>query len=470
MTLFIRLLYIALGLFLSINQGITLIVGNLRNGQIIGSDVFMPVDFPLYLLLFLTPNKSKGTKYWFLGFFVKLLIFLFYLLSFTGESIAYDNGEFRFQMVHLTRAMLIFFVIASRLHDRAMLKSFVVGLLLGLGFQSAVGFWQWQVGPVSLPFFNIDSSYRVSGLIGVPNAFGAYLITLIPLAIRVIFFTNIKPKWLWVIITIFSLGSLYATYTRGAWLAFVGAMFLFTLKDLNSTKIKTQQKLTFVAIAIIFMAFMGAKYGGNISARMQGSTESLAGDASQSRLSLAKDALRIINDNKVFGVGLNNYRNHADQATLGLRIVHNAYLLIGAEQGLFALFLFVLAHLIVLIGGLKLLSAKDRLIYNVGSATLTGYLAILVYHLIAPDYRMVGVLMNHWRLPAMILALLVMSDITDKQILRKRLVYNKKRMNGSRKIQNSIGNGNGNGNHQTNINTDSSIIYKSNIENNEQGV
>ncbi|MBN2411423.1 O-antigen ligase family protein [candidate division KSB1 bacterium] len=435
MVLLIKILYLSFGFFLSINQGISIIVGNLRNGQILGSDIFMPVDIPIYLLLFLTVDKSKQSRYWFFAFFVKLLMIVFYLLSITGEFISYDYAEFRFQFVHLSRAILIFYTIASRLQDKKFLKSFVYGLLLGLGFQSFIGFWQWQIGDISLPYLKTSSGYRVTGTMGVPNAFGAYLITLIPLAIRIAFFTNVKPKILWVIISIWALGSLYATYTRGAWLAFIGAMLLFTLNDFNTKKIKRHQKVIFAVVGVVFIVFMGFKYGNNIIVRMRGSTEAISGNVKHSRMSLARDAMRIIDENKTFGVGLNNYRHFADQQTLGLRMVHNAYLLIGAEQGLVAFSIFVIAHILLLVYGLKLLKSKDKLIYNVGTATMTGYLALLVYHMVAPDYRMVGVLMQHYRLIGTILALIIMDDLVAKTQL---IFFRKKR---SEKIKHMQKNG-----------------------------
>jgi len=434
MTIFIQVLYISLGFLLSINQGVSIIVGHLRNGDILGSDIFMPVDIPLYLLLFLTADKSRQSQYWFLGFFVKLLLVVFYLLALTGEFVCYDYAEFRFQFVHLTRAMLIFLIIASRLHDKQFLPSLVIGLLAGLGFQSFIGFWQWQVGPIRLPYFKIASGYRVSGTMQVANAFGAYLITLVPLAIRIAFFTNLKPKLLWIIITGLSLGALFATYTRGAWLAFIGAMALFALFDLNTRKIKRQQKIIFVALSILFIIFMGVKYGNNISVRMSGASEALAGEEKHSRASLAKDAYRIINENKSFGVGLNNYRHFADNQTQGLRIVHNAYLLIAAEQGLIALALFAIANIIILVSGFKLLRSSDNLIYNVGSATLTSYTALLVYHMVAPDYRIVAILMQHYRLLGMIIGLLVMNDLASKKMITgaiNRKIHYRRKVNGN---------------------------------------
>ena len=435
MDLIIKILYISFGFFLSVNQGISIIVGNLRNGQILGSDIFMPVDIPIYLLLILTADKSKQTKYWFFAFFIKLLMIVFYLLSITGEFISYDYAEFRFQFVHLSRAILIFYTLSSRLQDKRFLKSFIYGLLMGLGFQSFIGFWQWQIGSINLPYLKTSSGYRVTGTMGVPNAFGAYLITLIPLVIRMAFFTDLKPKILWIIIAIWSMGSLYATYTRGAWIAFIGAMVVFTLNDFNTKKIKRHQKVIFTFVGIIFIVFMGIKYGDNIIVRMKGSSQAMSGTVKHSRMSLAKDAMRIISENKTFGVGLNNYRHHADQETLGLRMVHNAYLLIGAEQGLVGFLIFIIVHVLLLIYGFKLLKSKDKFIYNVGSATMTGYLALLVYHMVAPDYRMVGVLMQHYRLVGMIMALILMDDLVQRKQL---MIFKKKR---SIKIKNLRNNG-----------------------------
>ena len=42
-------------------------------------------------------------------------------------------------------------------------------------------------------------------------------------------------------------------------------------------------------------------------------------------------------------------------------------------------------------------------------------MALLAYHMVAPDYRLVSVLMQHWRLLAMIPALLIMDDLMNKR-------------------------------------------------------
>jgi O-antigen ligase len=160
------------------------------------------------------------------------------------------------------------------------------------------------------------------------------------------------------------------------------------------------------------------KYGAHISKRMAGATESLAGEKRQSRANLARDALRIINDNKLKGVGLEQYRYHADPSIPGLRIVHNAYLLIGAEQGIPSLFIFFAIQGIVFYAGIKVLKSRDRFLFNVGTATLTSFIAVSIYHLIAPDYRMVGVLLQHWRISGMLLGLLICNDLHEKKIAR----------------------------------------------------
>ena len=255
----------------------------------------------------------------------------------------------------------------------------------------------------------------------VPNAYGVYLISLIPLAIRILLFTNVRYKVIWAIFTAWSVGALFATYTRGAWVALIIALTLLIAKDLWGTKLTLQKKILVVTVGILTVTAIGIKYGGRISRRMAGTSESITGRQRHSRLNLARDALRIIGEHKLFGVGLEQYVYYSDPAIQGLRIVHNAYLLIAAEQGIIALFLFLTLNGLVFFAGMRLLRSRDPFIYNVGSATMTGFIAVCLYHMIAPDYRMVGVLLQHWRLLGMILGLLVCEEVTKKQNLRRKL-------------------------------------------------
>lgn len=415
--MFIKIIYILFGFTLSINQGVTVILGTLTTGVLLGVDAFMPVDIFIYILLIFQRDNGRRSRYYQLLLFSKITIFIFLILTFHGESVGIEPLRVRFQIVHLMRSLLIFYCMATRLHDIRNLRPFVTGLLLGLFFQAFIGFYQWQIGNISIPFFQTATTRgQVTGTLTVSNAYGVYLISLLPLAIRIFLFTDLKPKILWFVITGLSVGALFASYSRGAWISFVFSMAIFISRDIFIRKISIRKKTTIIFLIIIFCVFFGIKYGSYIASKMEGVEKSLAGTQKESRLNLARDALRIIKSAKMFGVGLDQYRYHADKEIPGLRIVHNAYLLICAEQGIPSILLFIIIQCVGFYAGVKLLKSRDNFLFNTATATFTSLIAVSIYHLIAPDYRMIGVLMQHWRIIGMLLGLLICNDLYEKKL------------------------------------------------------
>ncbi len=414
------ILFTLLGFFLSINQGFTVTLGMLSDGTLRGADVLMPMDVPLYLLLMMKRDQTRSSRKRPLVLAVKAGMLIFFLLALSGEFISVEPAQFRFKLVHLARALLVCYVLMTRLSTRKEVLRLSEGLLLGLAFQSAVGFWQWQIGPISIPFFPTVSDWRVSGTIGVANAFGTYLVTLIPLCIRMSLFSQVKSRFLWYPVAVMSLGSLLATYTRAAWLGFALSMVFMAFYELRQKKLNLEQKAAFLLLGIAFVVVMAVKYGDVIVNRMSDSEETLLSERKESRLNLAKDALRIIDNNRLLGVGLDNYRYYADKEIQGLRMVHNAYLLIAAEQGIPALLIFIGLNIMVTAAAFRLLKSNDRTVYNVGFSVFCGLTAILIYHMAAPDYRLQEVLVQHWRLLGMTIGLLIVDEKLDRARRRPR--------------------------------------------------
>ena len=407
MKLFHKTLIILFGISISIEQGFTMVLGRLQNGQLIGPDVVMPVDILCYALLLFKPYKHVHTRSkWMITFGITLSV-LYLFWSFLGEFISYDPAAFRFGFVHLARAVLVFITILTRIQTREDVINFTKGIMYSLGIQAIIGVWQWQIGAINIPFFKMNYSWRVSGTLRVANALGAFTAALTPLAIRLALFTKVKPRWLWMIIAVFSIGTLYATYTRGAWISFVVSMTLFFIIDFYKAKLTKRDLLILLLSLSVGIVLVNIKYGDAIQNRMSGAEESLRGDKGHSRLNMARDAIDIIRKNPVFGVGLNNYRFHADPSIQGTRIVHNTYLLITAQQGIIGIALFIILHITFFYKGFKIIHTKDKTLYHIGMATLTGMTSQFIYFLVAPDYRLVPVKLQHWRLLATLAVVII---------------------------------------------------------------
>lgn len=420
-----KILLISFGFFITIEQGFTVVLGVLSNGVARGADVLMPVDLAMYGLLLFTAGQTTPQKYRGVHGFAIAMAVLYFLWSGIGEFVAVEKADFRFGYVHLARAVLVFFVILKRINRKQDVIDFTKGVMYGLGFEALIGVWQWQIGPVIIPFFVMVNEWRATGTIGVPNAFGCYLAMLAPISIRLALFTKIKPKWLWSAISVLSLGALLATYTRGAWLSLSVALMFFFYLDFLKNKLNRRQINYLLVVFIIGIAFTAVKYGDTITGRMVGSKEAISGDTKHSRMGLAKDAIRIIKQHPITGIALNNYRYHADKEIQGTRIVHNAYLLIAAQLGIPGIVIFIILNFGVFIVGFKIRKSKDPTLYHIGMGGLAGMLSLFIYHLIAPDYRLVIIKLHHWRALAMIVAVLIADEHTNK--LRQKYVLRQKK-------------------------------------------
>ena len=427
-----KILLISFGFLLSIEQGFTVVLGVLSNGVARGADVIMPVDLAMYALLMIRPAKPIPQKIRGIHTFAKIMAILFLLWSGVGEVVAVEKADFRFGYVHLARAVLVFFVILSRISTKQDVIDFTRGVMYGLGFEAFIGVWQWKIGPVTLPFINVVNEWRATGTIGVGNAFGCYLAMLAPISIRMALFTKIKPKWLWSVISVMTLGSLLATYTRGAWLSLSVSLMLFFYLDFLKKKLTRKQINYLFVVFVVGLVFTTIKYGDTITGRMADSKEAIASDDKHSRMGLAKDAIRIIKLHPLTGIALNNYRYHADEEIQGTRIVHNTYLLVMAQQGIPGFAIFMLINFVIFFKGFRIRKSKDPILYHIGMGGLAGMLSLFIYHLAAPDYRLVILKLHHWRALAMIVAVLIADEHTKKLrqqwMMRKRLLKKKAQM------------------------------------------
>ncbi len=396
-------------------------MGTLRGGFERGVDVIMPLDIPMVALMILYRDGTLKSKYSIFIKTIKILFFLFWLLALTGEVVAYEPAEFRVQLVQLTRALFIGYVVMTRMNTYLDLRAFILGLLASLAFEGFIGVWQWQIGPLNLPFMPPSTRFRISGTLAVPNAFGAWLITIIPLCMRMTLYVKLKPNYLWIGTLIFSLACLLATYTRGAWLSFIVTTAFFSMIDLLKKKISTRQFLLFAVLAMMATIFIAVKYSGAIKGRMADTQTTLTGQHKSSRQYLAQDALRIVRENPWVGVGLDNYRYHADPEIPGLRIVHNAYLLVAAEQGIPSATLFVLLMLMVLLRGWRLINNRIGFFYHTGAASLAGVINLLIYYMVGVDYNLFEVLYQHWRLIGFIPAVLVCEENTMRWLMQQQI-------------------------------------------------
>jgi putative inorganic carbon (HCO3(-)) transporter len=369
-----------LGMFGSITQGI--FISSLRIEGLLIADV------PMYALIFLVfrPKKQIPRSY-----MVYVFAVLVYLWPLTGFFFAPNKMYFYQDVIISTRALLFLIVAARSINSKQDLFLVVTGLLAGIAFQSTIGILQWRFGYLGLKKILGEAPkfrWRVGGTFRHTNIMALYLAMIIPFAYRSFLFLQLKRRWIYGIVLGLSVFALLATRGRACWIAVAFTVMVFLIIDLGRRRVFNRRVIGALALLVIATIGIGARYGQGIVRRFSDARESITAEKSSSRINLAKNAIGIYKENKWLGVGSNNYREYVFEGTAGLKIVHNIYLLILAENGLPGLMFFLLFLVSIFIYGWRYSKVKDPYIANIATAALMSILNVCIVGMTSPDLRL----------------------------------------------------------------------------------
>jgi hypothetical protein len=265
---------------------------------------------------------------------------------------------------------LIYFVIlADMARDPRVLRVILIAILAGLAAQLAMASLQLITGSDlqirgakntdvgrELIFEEAGGLHfrRLSGFLPHPNVFADYLTFVLPPILTVLLVGRRTLGAAWIPLIVLGLGALAAlimALSRGAWISFGVAMTFVLVAAWRAGLARVPQLAALilfggVALGTITIAFPAAIY------RLTNGDQR-SGD---SRLAMIDQAVLIISQHPVTGVGLGGYNDAAQtaiptsfaqllpayRATLLKGVVHNKYLLTFAELGLIGLLLLAL--------------------------------------------------------------------------------------------------------------------------------
>ena len=270
-----------------------------------------------------------------------------------------------------------FIIVADMARDPRVLRIVLIAILAGLAAQLAMASLQLITGSDlqirgakntalgrELIFEEAGGSHfrRLSGFLPHPNVFADYLTFLLPPILTVLLLGRraLSAAWLPLIALAFgALAALVMALSRGGWISFGVAMLFVLVVAWRSGLARVPQLASamffgVIALATLTIAFPAAIYRITNSDQRSG----------ESRIAMIDQALLIISEHPVTGVGLGEYNEAAQttiprsfaslplnfRATLLKGVVHNKYLLTFAELGSVGLLLwiFFLCQLILL--------------------------------------------------------------------------------------------------------------------------
>jgi putative inorganic carbon (hco3(-)) transporter len=364
--------------------------------------ITIPLILFLVLLCYWTVSVVIGKSKVYFDRPLHICTSIFMILSGLSIFVAERQSLSIFEFIRAVNAFLIFLYISNCINTENKLDQAIMWLQLSLIPQICVGLYQWafkrNIGLTLVGEMELDSKlswaneslFRIGGLIGHPNGFGLYLILTLPFCLVFMLSKDRKlvTRAISFILLCFGLFCLIATRSRASWVAFVfsGAATLSLL--LAYTRALRLKHLLLGVIVLTGIATIVFSFRTVIRDRLLTDDDGSA----LSRIPMMVDALNVIQNNPLLGVGLNNYAAIVHKYDItGIHrewrntAVHNLFLLIAAESGIVTLFAFLGVFLIVFKYVFLLLQFENHIPLALGLfMSVVGFLTI---SLVGPDYR-----------------------------------------------------------------------------------
>jgi len=334
-----------------------------------------------------------------------------------------------FEIIQLTKVYLLFFYIANNIKTERDLRYLVLILFITLFLEASLGLFQYFSGrSFDLAVLGggkekfamtlaTKSTLRVPGTFGTSNAFGSYLIMLLPLLLSVFFFaTKRTHKFLYISLLILGAILLILTLSRGAWVGFTAsvAVILFLTYAKSGSKLKTIFVGGFFLITVAILIFT---FSETILLRFYADDHGSA----MSRIAMMRTAFEMIKANPFLGVGINNYcqvmanYDPTGLASVYLQPVHNVYLQIAAEIGIFGLCVFLWLIFVLYREALRDFKKTADSVSFVRFGLVGGITALLVHSLVNNGSLGDDIFILFWLLAGLLVATVRISSKPDEE-------------------------------------------------------
>lgn len=272
------------------------------------------------------------------GFGLALAVFIFVnILSIFGSVSFFLSLEGFF--CKLLEGVLFFFIVSKTINSPRRIKWILISIFLSAFIVAIDGVFQAVRGADFLRAYPLWGKEAVRACFNNPNDFAAWLTTMIPLVLSIVYFgknkeagifKRVRVPFLWVLLTLLT-WCLILTRSRGGWIAgILAVVFIGILKD---------RKIVIGLILVLATLFFSVP----LSYRERACSLLTALD--MSRISLWKEAIDIIKDFPLLGTGPNTYSivsadYSLNDITKGF-YPHNSYLHLAAETGILGLAAFM---------------------------------------------------------------------------------------------------------------------------------
>lgn len=300
-----------------------------------------------------------------LFYFITIIISLFTTLK-LSSSLMTVKGEF------LTNTLL-FYIIVSNFCKEDKIKKIIIALLIGSAIMAVYGIIDFFLKGGSL----LNINYRAGSLHQGYEAYGQYLIMVLPFNFLGFFYLNDKKRKI-ILVTLFVLNTfaLYLTHTRGAWVAFwlemlILSYFIFPRK----LKIILTGLLILVPLIGLFSLPEDVIWHGKKGLTTE--EENIWQNSGTIRIIMWKEAIKSLKENPFEGAGygkVNFKRKFSGKVFAGMEQAHNTFINTAIQlgiQGLIALLLIIFMILKISGKGWRQEKYTFQGLYYLGVFTMT---------------------------------------------------------------------------------------------------
>jgi len=309
------------------------------------------VDLPVFAAIGFAFANGQRVKFYFKEITPSFLLMALWMVVTSAKAM--EPGWGIAEISKWVRGYLIFVCLANFIKNEKDLRAVLFAVLAGFAFEVLIGLYQWRRGSVGLWFLGErlwrPEWWRAYGTFYVPSYFSNFLIMVLPFILRLLIFYKPAKRSetsYYGFLMATGMAVLYATYSRGPWISFLAVVVLMLLFTFFKSKLRPKVKWP-IAAGLVFVLLFTWKYLPRIIEQFGEQRQMSA----MSRVYLGQVALRLIEDNIIFGVGPGNYELKSPEYVIPIKeyptehlseMVHNSYLLIGSENGVPGLVIFVL--------------------------------------------------------------------------------------------------------------------------------
>lgn len=319
---------------------------------------------------------------------------------------AKDTGGALIGIFALGKGVLTYFVVSRLIKSGARLKAVTISFLSILLFQSFWAGYQFVRGSPTGRFFDLASFksgltansvveqgmtiFRPSGTLEDPNAFALYVLMLLPIPLYLLLYSKkMLSQLFFLTASLLGIGAVLISSSRTGYVVLT-LLVLFIIRSENSklkpafSHIVQHSRAAFFLLLFLLITTLSL-LPNIILPRLTGLLEGYQAAVITSRINLAKEAIVIIQNHPVLGVGLNGFvpemaKTNITGVSQGfLAEVHNLYLLLAAELGLPGLLIFLLIVA-------ELMRKLKNVRQPVGTALFYGLCVYLLFGLSIPAF------------------------------------------------------------------------------------